>query len=61
MSVIAVDYVTPLIWAGAVVIVAAVVWILKTAGTTGIGDIAKQEMKPEIDRIWAAIRELRKK
>ena len=49
----------PFIWAGAVVVVAGVVWILRTAGTTGIGDIAKKEMQPEVDRIWEAINEIK--
>lgn len=61
MLALAVDIASPFIWAGAVAIVAGVAWVLRTAGTAGIGDIAKEEMQPEIDRIWEAIRELRRR
>ncbi len=43
---LAVDLASPFIWAGAVVIVGAVVWVLQAATKTGIGGVVKDELKP---------------
>lgn len=46
MLAVAVDLASPFIWAGAVVVVAAVSWVLSTATKAGIGDIVERKLHP---------------
>jgi len=44
--VLAYDFASPFIWAGAVAFVALLTWILQTAFKSGIGDIVAREVQP---------------
>jgi len=46
MLAVAVDLASPFIWAGAVAVVAGIVWLLTTATKAGIGDVVEGKLDP---------------
>ena len=51
MTTLGVDVATPFVWAAAVVVVGAITWILRTAGTAGLGGAVTKAIQPLQDRL----------